>query len=595
MRDLLLEKANPCFHAHIWALRFNPAKYVATIQDVEETGAISDISGAVKARVLAALQSCAQHDAIQSFLRHCEATDIAKALTLLDRPREARQLRQKIQQIENQNPHLIITNCEETCVGTSKTGDSSTEPKKRPTKRKIDVHRKRLRLLEAEHQQGHCQSLWCNHHPAIHLDSAVQEQAESTSVSGALARKVRTWAKEHLKADFLEFVLLSLPLEPWRKLADLVHFAPRDFAVPYFLADVFGKEIPQDCFVAQMRSLTNLKDFKGLASAFLSLVERFPTQVRRQYSYLRNQSSLLRHPAIVECLANTIPLETLLWYFEELYQSSPKCATILQERLHREEDSLAESMHSRKSKATYGKLVERILKLRRMSLGRIADDLVPLADRRLRELKQLHSSSKALRVAVFGDASASMEAAIEAATIFASMVSTCLDGELSFFNHFLVPSPHPKPQNVEETLQVCSKIRARNCTSLAAALWPYLDKGKAMDLFIMVTDEEENTSSRGYRFADLLARYKEKVNSNAELIVVSVGPGDPGFRDSLLQNGIEYKTVTIDQNRADLTKFDRLLAQLAAISSLVSVEDSHSTIESPEKSHEDPSEDFVLV
>ena len=169
---------------------------------------------------------------------------------------------------------------------------------------------------------------------------------------------------------------------------------------------------------------------------------------------------------------------------------------------------------------------------------------------------------------MFGDASSSMQAAIEAATIFASMVSACLSGELSFFNGNVVPSPHDQPQTVRETLRVCHQIRACGCTSLASALWPYYQKAKVVDLFVMVTDEEENTRFQGHMFADLLAKYRQDVNPQVQLIVVTVGNGDGRFRTSLASQEIEYKTVTIDGTRPDLTKFDGLVGRLAAMSNV---------------------------
>lgn len=260
---------------------------------------------------------------------------------------------------------------------------------------------------------------------------------------------------------------------------------------------------------------------------------------------------------------------------------------------------MAESLQSHKSKATYGKLVERILKFERMNLGKIVGDLVPLADRRLGELKELHQTkATGLRVAVFGDASSSMQAAIEAATIFASMVSTCLDRELSFFNGNVIHPRHAKPQNVQETPQVCHQIRASGCTSLASVLWPYYSKKKVMDLFVMVTDEGENTNCEDYNFSDLFAKYKQDVNPMAQLIVVTVGSGDRWFRNSLASNGIVCKTVTIDETRADLIKFEGLLGQLAAMSTSVVVD--HVVVDKEGSQDESSSDkpqgdDFVLV
>ncbi|CAB9517494.1 expressed unknown protein [Seminavis robusta] len=572
--------------------------YVATIKELVATGAMADVSSAVKARVLAALHICSEHSALTSFLRQCEVTDIFKGLLLLDRPRSARQLRKKIQQIENEHPELIVKDdTEERCGDGGPPEEPTDEQKKRKRTRMIDVYRKRLKAVESELSVARCQSGWCcEHNMDSHIDTGVQEQIDSASVSGALARKVRDWAKETLKADFLEFVMLSLPSEPWRNVADLVHFKPGDFAVPYFLADVFGQKIPEDSFVAQMRGLAG--NGEELTAAFLRIAESFPVQVRRQYSFLRTQPRLLAEASIVEYLAQHIPLETVLWFFEELYQTSRKCETILKNRLGNEEDALAESLQSNKSKATYGKLVERIFKFDRMRL-KVGGFLMPLANRRLGELKERYSAvANLLRVAVFGDASASMQRAVEASTIFASMVASIFDGELSFFSYCLIRSPHAKPSNVEETMAVCHKIRANNCTSLAAALWPYYEAKKVMDLFVMVTDEMENTSWNGHRFASLLALYKREVNPNAQLIVVCVGDGDLHFRSSLGANGIRYKTMVIDGSRPDLTKFDSLLGQLAAMSEAKEPREGdigEKVAEEDSTSGGPGSDDFVLV
>lgn len=229
---------------------------------------------------------------------------------------------------------------------------------------------------------------------------------------------------------------------------------------------------------------------------------------------------------------------------------------------------------------TYGKLVERILTFRKLGVS-FAEDLLPVADARLEQLKSVwgnHTAtatgmndgiptktSKTHRVAVFGDASSSMSRAIEAASIFASMVSVCFDAELSFFGWGLVRSPHPKPRNVQEALEICDKVRASGCTCLAAALWPYFESKTKMDLFVMVTDEEENTNHEGYNFAALLAAYRRTVHPDAKLVVVRVGRGCRRFQGTLREHGIDYKTVVVDGERPDHAKFDALLGQIAMI------------------------------
>ena len=45
-------------------------------------------------------------------------------------------------------------------------------------------------------------------------------------MSGAISRHIRRWVRT-IPADDLEFYALHLPKEPWKRLADLVHFNPK--------------------------------------------------------------------------------------------------------------------------------------------------------------------------------------------------------------------------------------------------------------------------------------------------------------------------------------------------------------------------------
>jgi len=413
----------------------------------------------------------------------------------------------------------------------------------------------------------------------------VTELIQSASVSGALARKVREWAKSHLDKHDLQMIMLGLPSTPWLGLADLVHFRPDDFADSDFLADIHSKTknnkksvsdedsdakgspapSPSPSNSSFVSSVRMLKDLHGdsLPPAFFNIASKFNESLYKSYSYIRTQSELMSCEAIVTALAENIPLDTAIWYFEELNTVSSKCENIVSKRL----SDISNNSILSSSKLTYGKLVERLLTFEKMNVS-FAKDLFPLATSRLGALKEYwKEDGDSSKVAVFGDASSSMQLAIEASTIFASMVAACFDAELSFFSSGLVKSPHEKPQTVGETLEVCKKIRASGCTSLAAALWPYYTNKVVMDTFVLVTDEEENTQCHGYMFARLLAKYKEQVNENVNLIVVRVGRGDARFQEDLKCNGIDYKVVGIDSTRPDLAKFDALLGQVHMMSS----------------------------
>lgn len=114
-----------------------------------------------------------------------------------------------------------------------------------------------------------------------------------------------------------------------------------------------------------------------------------------------------------------------------------------------------------------------------------------------------------------------MQVAVQVSTIIASIISVTLRGELSFFNGGLITSPHPSPTTLEHVLEVCDAIYASGSTSPAAALWPYYANQTAVDLFVVVTDEEENTAKNGRLFAKLFMQYRQDVNPSAMVYFVS--------------------------------------------------------------------------
>ena len=563
----------PCLPAHVSAVLHDAASYVKELNFLLESGSFSVVPSSVRSSILVALHATAQHEVMASTMEHCEVTDIVKAVTLLDQRRACRQLKRKIQKIENDHPHLLqLSSIGEEEPRPSSSSSLGTYNRKRKPRRKVDQFRRKLRAIETDLVNSCDKPSLCPYH-AAHEDSAVQEILQSSSgVSGALARKVRQWASKTLTKDALEYILLTVTnKKPWEQLADLVHFRPSDFVLPYFLANVHGESLPETCFVAQLRAFLNDCDNKTAAqttSRFQALAEEFP-QVYLAYRFLRTQSSL-KQADVYENLAAHVPLEIVLWNMEEFHQQSRQCQVIVRGRLRREVSAgdSSSSFYSHKVN-TYGKLMERILTFRRMGLAELADDILPLAANRLEELKAYWKERVGdQKVAVLGDASASMQVAIESATIFASLVSVCLQGELNFYNSRVVPSPHKRPQNVYEALKVCTQVRASGCTSPASAMHHYLTVGNAtkthVDLFVHVTDEGENTPFAGHSHASSFQEYKDTVNPNAELVIVCVGKGYRPFRADLDAQQIAYKVVTIDEFRPDLAKFDALLGQLVS-------------------------------
>jgi hypothetical protein len=574
-------QAKPCLQAHVHSLRMHPQEYIQTLRFLCDSNTRTVVSSAGKARVLSALHMTRQHKTVSFFLEHCEVMDVVEALHLLDRPRKIRQLERRIDKIEKAHSHIAAIKDEkkqdpiETCttwkVAKRKDSKRSTNEiedyspttnlnkKQRRHRRAVDKFRRVKCTLESEDA---CMKT-CT---AAHADCGALELIQSASVSGAFSRKVRQWVKSQ-RSELLEFVLLAFSFDAWKELADLVHVNPSDFAVPYFLKALYqgdASEMSEHNFVTAMKAFLNTMDCNAeYQERFFTVAEEFP-QVYLNYSLIRRYPKLTDTKAIMEQFAASAPLDTVVWHFEAFHRASTHCQDIVLERIQEH----GEGDLSMKSKMTYGKLVERILTMRSIDVS-FAEQLVPMAQVRLMRLRAFWNSgcsAQKSKVAVFGDASSSLQTAIEATTIFANMVSVCFDGELSLFASDLVESPHVKPNNVHRALEVSTKVRASGATSLAAALWPYYNKEIVMDMFVMVTDEEENTPKNDYNFASLLAAYKKKVNPDVSLVVVCVVQGDWQFRQELPNNGIDYKVVQMDGARPDHAKCDALLGQLALLS-----------------------------
>ena len=376
---------------------------------------------------------------------------------------------------------------------------------------------------------------------------------EGPSATGALMKRVKEWAKK-IPADKLEFYLLNFSTDPWRQLADLAHLHSKDFQLDYFLPVVFGGEPPVGTIHYAMAQCKDVKDLPRILKEHPVLATCF--------SFLRNQYGRNMTPEVKKVLLSTIPLEEVVWWFEDL-----DCAgadDILKARLEAGEGFTDITGRDR---ANFGKLMERLLLFRKRSFGKL---LVPYAQKLLSEL--VIKTNK--KVAVFGDASASMQVAVNSATIIGSVLCSCLDASLSFFDNKCYDGPCV-PRSVEDVLLVTDKVRANNATAPAACLWPFLANKVPVDLFIVVTDEEENTTYDGKwsrekekMFVGLFERYLKEVNPSASVFFVSFlkstttnGQMVEDFNKTGL--GEKCKQFRFDPTRPDLSKLNALIAEIA--------------------------------
>jgi hypothetical protein len=170
-----------------------------------------------------------------------------------------------------------------------------------------------------------------------------------------------------------------------------------------------------------------------------------------------------------------------------------------------------------------------------------------------------------------------MQVAVNSATIIGSVLCSCLDASLSFFDTKCYDGPCV-PRSVEDVLRVTNAVKANNATAPAACLWPFLAKKIPVDLFIVVTDEEENTTydgawcrdnaDKGKLFVGLFEKYLKEVNPAASVFFVSFlkntttnGQMVTDFNNAGL--GEKCKQFRFDPTRPDLSKLNTLIAEIA--------------------------------
>jgi len=570
----------PKLRDHVRALLSDQKEYIAHLNLMIDFGISKTFSSSSKARILAALFTVDR-----GYARHYIENramfgfgEVLKCIEMLDAPRRIRQKSFNLARLENR---LKVN-------------------EKAVKKRTLGKLRTEIHQLERD--------LW-----------------PGTSLNGAGVKFFKKWFKKIDKAS-LEFYLLHFPVAAWRPAFDALHMSPQDLQLEYFQAAIFeetkdGKEgnaIPKDSLVFKARKIARenlakeLKLEPKLANMYSFLrkslqddrPERkiFDARVRQltlmgfdekhaaataSHFWSRSNSgrNAVQPDELVEWLftnksqltagsgvidkremsdeakgrfAETMPLDEALWWYHEL--ACPRAEAALQRRLEAGGDAVRRELENGRQSTAYGKLMERMLFFREKKTS-FAPLMLPFAEERLRESKLTGSG---IRVVVAGDASGSMEVAIKSATILGSLLSLTLDANLVFFNEELLKAPC-QPRSAGDVLRVVESMPAKGATSMAAALWPFYEGKIKLDLFVLVSDEGENQKSHGFSFAELFLKYRQDVNPNAQVLLVSfLKDGDRGaVRDSLRAQRIELQQYRLDPDRPDTSKFDTILGRVA--------------------------------
>lgn len=458
-----------------------------------------EISKGCRPRILACLWAAGHYDLVEHLLNRHSATfslpEILRGLQILDSRRLQRALTKKLLRLETQG-------CK--------------------NRKKMGLYRGQINDLKAE-------------------------LLPVGSLSGALALRIRKWCGT-ISEENLSFFALNMPRQPWKDLADLIHLKPTDFKLAWFLPTMFNGVAPEESILAKVGDNQLALDGSNLVQ-FLS-----EQKVEVPYSYLRSKLTTIPVAARPLIAAYT-PLDTLIWYHEELEDEETHAASI---RLV----SLLSS--GELPKFNYGKLMERLMYFKSLKTDMstsIFELLVPIAERRLTSM----SLDLEPGVIVAGDASFSMDVAVRTATVIGAVISLLADEARLKFFHVSLFDPPIQPHTIREVVQVAEQVKADNMTAPGCLIEPYLREKKVVKCFVIVTDEVENVKHGVEYFPELFARYYKEVYP-AEVVFVSFleNINRKGRMVTALESmGFSPIQFRLDGRRPDLSKLDSLLGVIS--------------------------------
>ena len=176
------------------------------------------------------------------------------------------------------------------------------------------------------------------------------------------------------------------------------------------------------------------------------------------------------------------------------------------------------------ARSNYGKLMDRILKFKQKKLS-FVEYLIPFAEQALDTIKYFNNNNnnnKTLNVAVLGDASGSMDVAIESSSIISSLLSVALNADLKFFNSNIINVNNDLiPKTVLETIKIVENTIAQGGTNMACTINYYIINNIKIDLFILVSDENENEKYNNMWFDQIFYKYLNEINKKCKLFLVS--------------------------------------------------------------------------
>lgn len=373
------------------------------------------------------------------------------------------------------------------------------------------------------------------------------------SLTSSKVKMIKMWVNNLDERDLI-FRALMFPKELWKKLADLCHFNPsKDFKLDWFLSYCFDGKAPQNSILDK---INNINDHNN--GELLSICEEY----KLPYELARIKISKSDNIKVTEYYVKNENMDTILWYFDEF----EKFDKIIENRLRKTEIT----------NLPYGKIMALLLKTYGKYM-RIFSELVRLAETRLMNYRIKIDG----KVAVLGDASASMQIAINTSSIITSLLSYLADAELHLFKTKDIPIVNP-PKNVLDVVKFSKQMSADGTTSPSSSLYYYFKNAILVDTFIIITDEEENTGYDGTSiyynnygnmektFAKLYRKYCENIYASRLIFISFTEPNEDGFMIKELKKEMGEKFVKefveiykFNTDNPDLTRLDYLLEKLS--------------------------------
>ncbi|GAM24648.1 hypothetical protein SAMD00019534_078230 [Acytostelium subglobosum LB1] len=378
------------------------------------------------------------------------------------------------------------------------------------------------------------------------------------SLCGSVTKVFKNWFKT-VPVKTLEFFALGQPKETWKEIADLLHLAPSDFQLPWFLEFMFGKPAPEGTSVHAFDQAKAASD-EGKSVDYGAIIEKY----RPPYSFLRKRLTETEFTQALKLkVAEYEEVSNVLWWYHE-FQHVAGADKLIVERMAKGE----------KLTLAYGTLIEKTMSLtKKEDHKEVFEALLKATLDRLATFANKFSLPPP--IATLGDRSGSMEVAVRLATIIGYLITNLTpNSTLSFFNTANMEAP-VKPSSIDQLFKLTDLVKATGGTANAVGLQPFLKEKKPLKYLVMVTDEEENQKVDNMYFAEMFDKYRKEVTADCKLVFISfLRANQKGQMVTQLKNTYDIEPIqfVLDRSTPDVTKIDMMLTSLSCESPMFLVQ-----------------------